>query len=99
MNPIAIYPYKEDPDIRKMRVQAWFRAVSLESGLTPRELEKKFSESEAEKKVKRSCVWNRYRRGEVVPRSGPRPDGGLNLVDRVEAAYPGTAKWLTLMCG
>lgn len=96
MNPIAIYPYKEDPEIRKMRVQAWFRAVSLESGLTPHELERKFSESETEKKVKRSCVWNKYRRGEVVPRSGLRPDGGLNLVDRVEAVYPGTAKWLTL---
>lgn len=96
MNSIAIYPYKEDHEIRKMRVQAWFHAVSLESGLTPRELEKKFSESETEKKVKRSCVWNKYRRGEVVPRSGPRPDGKPNLVDRVETAYPGTAKWLTL---
>lgn len=96
MNPIVIYPYKEDPEIRKMRVQAWFRAVLLESGLTPRELEKKFSESETEKKVKRSCVWNKYRRGEVVPRSGLRPDGGPNLVDRVEAVYPGTARWLTL---
>lgn len=96
MNPIAIYPYKEDSEIRKMRVQTWFRAVSSESGLTPRELERKFTESESEKKVKRSCVWDKYRRGEVVPRSGRRPDGGLNLVDRVEAAYPGTAKWLTL---
>lgn len=96
MNPIAIYPYKEDPEIRKMRVQAWFHAVSLESGLTPRELEKKFSDSDTEKKVKRSCVWDKYRRGEVVPRSGPRPDGELNLVGRVEAIYPGTAKWLTL---
>jgi hypothetical protein len=96
MNPIAIYPYKEDPEIRKMRVQAWFRAVSLASKMTPRELEKRFSESESDRKVKRSCVWDKYRRGEVVPRSGPRPDGGLNLVDRVEAAYPGTAKWLTL---
>lgn len=96
MNPIAIYPYKEDPEIRKMRVQAWYRAVALASGLTPRELEKKFGESESDRKVKRSCVWDKYRRGEVVPRSGPKPDGGLNLVDRVEAAYPGTAKWLTL---
>jgi hypothetical protein len=96
MNPIAIYPYKEDPEIRKMRVQAWYRAVALASGLTPRELERKFSESESDRKVKRSCVWDKYRRGEVVPRSGPRPDGGLNLVDRVEADYLGTAKWLTL---
>lgn len=96
MNPIAIYPYKEDPQIRKMRVQAWFQAVSMASQLTPRELEKQFGESEGDRKAKRSCVWDKYRRGEVVPRSGPRPDGELNLVDRVEAAYPGTAKWLTL---
>lgn len=96
MNPIAIYPYKEDSEIRKMRVQAWFRAVSLASKLTPRELERKFGEPKGDGKVKRSCVWEKYRRGDVVPRSGPRPDGGLNLVDRVDAAYPGTAKWLTL---
>lgn len=96
MNPIAIYPYKEDPEIRKMRVQAWYLAVALASGLAPRDLEKKFSESDSDRKVKRSCVWDKYRRGEVVPRSGPRPDGSLNLIDRVEAAYPGTAKWLTL---
>ncbi len=96
MNPIAIYPYKEDPEIRKMRVQAWFRAVSLASKLTPRELEQQFGETKSNEKVKRSCVWDKYRRGEVVPRSGLRPDGGLNLVDRVEAVYPGTAKWLSL---
>lgn len=96
MNPIAIYPYKEDPEIRKMRVQAWFLAVSLASKMTPYELEKQFSEPENDRKVKRSCVWDKYRRGEVVPRSGTRPDGGLNLVDRVEAVYPGTAKWLAL---
>lgn len=96
MNPIAIYPYKEDPEIRKMRIQAWFRAVSLASKLTPRELEKQFGEPKSNEKVKRSCVWDKYRRGEVVPRSGLRPDGGLNLVDRVETVYPGTAKWLTL---
>jgi len=96
MNSIAIYPYKEDPEIRKMRVQAWFRAVAQASKLTPRELEKKFGEPKCDGKVKRSCMWDKYRRGEVAPRSGLRPDGGLNLVDRVEATYPGTAKWLTL---
>lgn len=96
MNPVAIYPYKEDPEIRKMRVQAWFRAVVQTSNKTPHELERQFTESESDKKVKRSCVWGKYRRGEVVPRSGPKQDGGSNLVDRVEEEYPGTAKWLTL---
>lgn len=95
MVPVAIYPYKEDPNIRKMRVQAWFQAVTDASKLTPRELERKFREDDG-RKVSRSCIWDKYRRGQVVPRSGPRPDGGLNLVDRVEKAYPGTAKWLTL---
>ncbi len=96
MNPVAIYPYKEDAHIRKMRVQAWYRAVVKTSGLSTRDLERKFSESDAGRKVNRSCVWNRYRRGEVVPRSGQKPGGGVNLVDRVEAEYPETAKWLYL---
>lgn len=96
MNPVAIYPYKEEAHIRKMRVQAWYRAVVKTSGLSTRDLERKFSESDAGRKVNRSCVWNKYRRGEVVPRSGQKPGGGVNLVDRVEAEYPETAKWLYL---
>ena len=93
--PVAIYPYKEDPLIRKMRVQAWFQAVTNASKMTTRELERAFREDDG-RRVNRSCIWEKYRRGEVVPRSGPRPDGKANLVDRVEEAYPGTAKWLTL---
>lgn len=68
----------------------------MASKLTPRELEKQFGEPKSNEKVKRSCVWDKYRRGDVVPRSGLRPGGGANLVDRVEVVYPGTAKWLTL---
>jgi hypothetical protein len=95
MSPFAIYRYKEDPEIREMRIQAWFGAVSAASGLTPRELETVFGERKQVGKVKRSCVWDKYRRGEVAPRSGTRSYGRLNLVERVEAAYPGTAIWLT----
>lgn len=96
MNPVAIYPYDEDPLIRTMRVQTWYRAVALASGLSTRELEKKFGEVDPGQRAKRSCAWNRYKRGDVVPRKGMTPNGGLNVVDRVEAAYPGTAKWLDL---
>lgn len=93
MSPIAFYPYQEDPQIRKMRVQAWFKAVTTKSGLSARELEEKFREDSG-KKVKRSCIWNKYRRGEVVPRTGYRPNSRPNLLDRVETEYPGTTKWL-----
>lgn len=93
MGPIVFYPYQEDPQIRKMRVQAWFKAVTMKSGLSARELEEKFRE-DGGRKVKRSCIWNKYRRGEVVPRAGFRDDGRPNLLDRVETEYPGTAQWL-----
>lgn len=93
MGSIAFYPYKEDPQIRKMRVQAWFKAVTMESGLSARELEEKFREDSG-KKVKRSCIWNKYRRGEIVPRGGHRDDGQPNLLERVEASYPETSEWL-----
>jgi hypothetical protein len=90
----CIFPYREDPLIRKMRVQAWYFAVVQASGLSTRELERMFREDKG-RKVNRSCIWNKYRRGEVVPRSGRREGGKLNLVEQVEASYPGTAKWLS----
>lgn len=93
MGPIDFYPYQEDSLIRKMRVQAWFKAVTIKSGLSARELEEKFREDSG-RKVKRSCIWNKYRRGEVVPRAGYREDGRPNLLEQVEAHYPGTSGWL-----
>lgn len=93
MPEIGFFPYKEDPLIRKMRVQAWFKAVSIKSGLSARELEEKFREDSG-KKVKCSCIWNKYRRGEVVPRLGYREDGRPNLAERVEAEFPKTSTWL-----
>lgn len=86
--------YKEDPKVRSMRVRTWFRSVEMASGLTTRELERLFSDGGAEK-VKRSCIWNKYRAGTVAPRSGRSEKGLPNLVERVEKRYPGTAKWLT----
>ncbi len=87
--------YREDPVIRSIRVRTWYYAVAQVSGLTVLELESRFSLL-GQKAEMRSCIWNKYRSGEVAPRSGIRPDGLANVVDRVEAIYPGTAKWLTL---
>lgn len=85
--------YVENPKIRSMRVRSWFHAVSLASGLTVGELEREFRE-EGSTRVPRSCIWNKYKRGEVVPRSRYQGDGRPKLVERVEACYPGTEKWL-----
>lgn len=85
----------EDPEIRSLRVQTWFRAVRLASGKTPAQLEREFSQPRGvPRMLPRSCIWEKYARGEVVPRSGRRRDGALNLVERVEARYPGTKQWL-----
>ncbi|MGB4064756.1 MAG: hypothetical protein WBK19_13120 [Azonexus sp.] len=85
--------YVENPKIRSMRVRSWFYAVSQASGLTVGELEKEFRE-EGSAQAPRSCIWNKYKRGEVVPRSRFQGDGRPKLVERVEARYPGTEKWL-----
>lgn len=89
----AINSYVEDPLIRSMRVRTWFHAVIEASGLTAAQLEREFADGGG-KKAPRSCIWNKYRRGEVVPRSGRQGDGRPRLVERVEARYAGTAKWL-----
>lgn len=85
--------YVENPKIRSMRVRSWFHAVSQASGLTVGELEREFRE-EGSARTPRSCIWNKYKRGEVVPRSRYQGDGRPKLVERVEARYPGTEKWL-----
>ncbi len=92
---IINHRYMEDPLIRSLRVQAWFRAVTLASGKTPAQLEREFSERRSPPRMlPRSCIWEKYRRGEIVPRGGRRADGSPNLVERVEARYPGTKEWL-----
>lgn len=85
--------YREAPAVRSMRVRAWVYAVVHESGLTISELEQKFGE-DGRNPPMRSCIWNKYQRGEVVPRDGFLENGRPKLVERVEARYPGTANWL-----
>lgn len=87
----------EDPEIRAMRVRAWVQAVKQASGLSLAELEDEFSQRWAQRSPSlRSCIWEKYQRGEVVPRAGLRTKEGLSLVERVEERYPGTARWLSL---
>lgn len=86
----------EDPTIRSMRIRSWVRAVQLASGLTLAQLEDAFSERKpGQKPSNHSCIWGKYERGEVAPRSGCNPKGALNLVERVEQRYTGTAMWLS----
>lgn len=87
--------YKEDIAIRQLRVRSWVRAVRLASGLSLVELEKKFSDSVRSTKKPRSCIWDKYARGDVTPRVGKKPDGKLHLANRIEKSYPGTMQWLT----
>ncbi|MCX7168778.1 MAG: hypothetical protein NTY41_00415 [Proteobacteria bacterium] len=93
--------YVEDPLIRSMRVRTWFQAVkqascpTLANRLVSAQLEREFSEREqAPAASTRSCIWDKYKRGEVVPRSGSRRSGRLGMVERVERRCPGTAAWL-----
>lgn len=83
--------YIEDPEIRSMRIRAWYRAVVAASQLTPSELEQAFSLGTGDRP--RSCIWDKYRRGEVEPRRGTGRQPGL--IERVETSYPGTAVWLS----
>lgn len=85
----------EDPKIRSMRVRAWVRAVKLASGLGLAELEEMFSQRLGVSTPSRSCIWEKYQRGEVVPRSRLQTKRGLSLVERVEQRYPETAMWLS----
>lgn len=86
-------------EITRFKVMAWFNAVAEASGKTAAELEREFAPAEHVRWVNgmeiRPRLWEKYRRGEVEPRSGCNLKGALNLVERVEQRYPGTAMWLS----
>jgi hypothetical protein len=73
-----------NPAIKRIRIKAWFRAVTEASGLSSRQLEAQFSPSS--RASQRSCIWDKYRRGETAPRQ--------ILVELVEERYAGTQQWL-----
>ncbi|MCL4470093.1 MAG: hypothetical protein M1547_02925 [Gammaproteobacteria bacterium] len=86
-------------EITRFKVMAWFNAVAEASGKTAAELEREFAPAEHVRWVNgmeiRPRLWEKYRRGEVEPRSGCSPKGAPNLVERVEQRYPETAVWLS----
>jgi hypothetical protein len=51
---------------------------------------------QSEGKVQRPGIWDKYRRGIVGPSIKPIRDQTQSIVQRVEAEYPGTARWLKL---
>lgn len=77
--------YAENRTIKRLRIQSWFKAVIHASGLSSGELEYQFSL--ANEQCPRSCIWDKYRRGDVAPRE--------SLVIAVEERYPGTRFWLS----
>ncbi len=88
--------------ITKLKVMAWFRAVSEASGKTSAQLEREFADPNHIRRSKdknqeiRPGLWDKYRRGEVEPRARPINENRASVVQAVEAKYPGTARVLTL---
>lgn len=89
---IANGRYVEDPVVKRLRIQTWFRAVSTVSGLTGAELERRFSLDEHSNN--RSCIWDKYRRGDVEPRNAGASPDSVGFVALVESCYGETMKWL-----
>lgn len=87
-------------DITRFKVMAWFDAVAKASGKTAAQLEREFAPAEHVRWVNgmeiRPRLWEKYRRGEVEPRSIPSKGKKTSIVQEVENRYPGTAKWLSL---
>ena len=76
--------------IDSLRTQAWVLAVMKASGKTATELDHHFHKKRNPPPgVARPCLWNKYERGFVVPRTAP----GNSVIDEVEGEYPGTAWW------
>lgn len=79
-----IASYGESKTIKRLRIRSWFQAVHCASGLSAGDLEYQFSLANEE--CSRSCIWDKYRRGDVAPRD--------SLVNAVENRFPGTGQWL-----
>ena len=77
----------------------WYAAIVTASWRDAPTLKAKAPLIEAEFLKKgqfRSCLFDKYRRGEIEPRRSGSKNGELSIVDRVEIRYPGTAKYLEL---
>lgn len=80
-------------EIRKLRVQYWVSEVLRVSKKSLMELEQKFSAKD--KAAPRSCIWDKYLRGEVLPRIGKPNIGKPSVLDEVEGVYKNTKQLFT----
>lgn len=80
-----------------LSAKVWSEAVAIASELSPGQIEVRFM-PECVKRVdgqlSRPKLMDRYAEGKLTPKRGKRKCGGLKLVERIEAHYPGTARWL-----
>lgn len=86
-------------EITRFKVMAWFDAVAKASGKSAADLEREFAPAHvswARGMEIRPKLWEKYKRGDVEPRSIPSKGRKTSIVQEVESRYPGTAKWLSL---
>lgn len=79
--------------LSNLRTMAWFNAVSQASGMNAYELDIFFA-GRYRKYENRACIWDKYERGEVEPRTKTSAKGQPSIVQKVEKKFPGTAEWL-----
>lgn len=84
----------------RVRTMAWFNAVSQASGgMNARDLEILFGMPTKKEKYTpgaRPGIWKKYETGFICPKYKPDANGRPSIVERVEARFPGTARWITL---
>lgn len=76
-----------------LRTIVWTEAVLRVSGKPLAVLEREFRQAKKSASA-RSCIWQKYKNGTVVPRNGEK--GRPGLVERVELRYPKTAEFFKL---
>lgn len=89
---------RKDP-ISSLRTRAWFNAVALASGKNVYELDIEFAginRGSCKRYENRPCVWDKYARGDIEPRSKTGAKGQMPIVEKVEKVYSGTAQWLIM---
>lgn len=91
--------------IISLQVRVWFAAVKIRSGLSNNELARRFPSTPSPAQSgaslpstsgylpSQSGYWDQIRRGQHLPL---RRQHGRELVDKVEAAFPNTKRWIVL---
>lgn len=74
-----------------LKTIVWTEAVLRESKRSLAALEREFCIKRKKSTSTRSCIWQKYKNGTVIPRNAEK--GKRGLVERVDARYPETKKW------